>query len=133
MGAVVLDASIVVALASGSDVHHAAAATAVRLLRRRGATFILPTSVLAEVLVGVHRKDPTGVRARTRQLRESFGPPRAIDEDVAVVAAGLRSQRPSLRLGDAVVVAVALVDQAEEVLTADRRLAKVDERVRVIA
>ncbi len=49
------------------------------------------------------------------------------------MAAGLRGQRPSLRLGDAVVVAVALVDQAEEVLTADKRLAKVDERVRVIA
>jgi predicted nucleic acid-binding protein len=132
MGAVVLDASVLVALASRTDAHHAAAASAMRAHRRRGATFILPASVLAEVLVGVHRRDPAAVEARRRQLRDSFGRPRSIDEDVTVAAADLRGRHRSLRLPDAFVVAVAVVDHAEELLTADKALAKVDERVRVL-
>jgi predicted nucleic acid-binding protein len=132
MGAVILDTSVVTALADPNDVHHAAAVAIVRAHRRRGAVLILPTSVLSEVLVGVHRRDPKAVPLRRHQLRDTFGRPRAIDEEVAVAAAELRGRYTSLRLPDAFVVAVAVVDRAEEVLTADKALAKVDERVRVI-
>jgi len=132
MGAVVLDSSIVTALADSRDANHPASTAAVRAHRRTGARFVLPTSVLAEVLVGVYRQDPTKVPIRRHQLRDMFGRPRVIDEEVALAAAELRSRYKSLRLPDAFVVAVAVVDRADEVLTADKALAKVDARVRVV-
>jgi predicted nucleic acid-binding protein len=132
MGAVVLDSSVILALLDPQDVHHASAAEQVRRRRRAGSRFTVPASVLAEVLVGAHRQGEETVAHRRRQVRDTFGSPRAIDEDVAVAAAGLRSRHPRVRLPDAFVVAVAVVDRAEEVLTADKGLAKVDERVRVI-
>ena len=123
---------MVIALFDPKDVHHAAAAELVRDRRRAGSTFLIPASVLAEVLVGAHRQGQETVARRRRQLRDAFGRPRVIDEDVAVAAAELRGRHPRLRPPDAFVVAVGIVDQAEEVLTADKALAGVDERVRVV-
>jgi predicted nucleic acid-binding protein len=132
VGAVVLDSSVVIALFDTDDLHHAAAADLVRRRRRGGSAWLLPTSVLAEVLVGAHRQGRETVALRRRQLRDAFGVSRVIDEEVAEAAAELRAQHRSLRLPDALVVAVAVVDHAEEVLTADKRLAGVDERVLVV-
>jgi predicted nucleic acid-binding protein len=132
MGRVVLDSSVVLALFDTRDAHHAVAAEVVRQHRRVRSPFIIPASVFSEVLVGAHRQGHETVALRRRQMRDSFGPPRPIDEDVAVAAADLRSRHPALRLADAFVVAVAMVDRAHEMLTADKRLAKVDERVRVV-
>ena len=132
MGAIVLDSSIVLALFDTKDAHHARAAEIVRRHRRARSRFVVPASVFSEVLVGAHRQGRETVARRRRQMRDTFGSPRTIDEDVAVAAADLRGRYPGLRLPDAFVVAVAVVDRAEEVLTADKRLAKVDERVRVV-
>jgi predicted nucleic acid-binding protein len=132
MGAVVLDSSVVIALFDAKDAHHAVAAEEVRRRRHSGATFLLPASVVAEVLVGAHRQGPNTVAHRRQQLRDAFGMVRPVDEEVAVAAAAFRAEHRSLRLPDALVLAVAAVDQAAEVLTADKRWATVDERVRVV-
>ena len=54
-----------------------------------------------------------------------------VDADVAKAAARLRARHRSLRLPDALVIATGIVDDAA-VLTCDRRLAAVDDRVQVL-
>ena len=82
---------------------------------------VLPGSALAEVLVGPSRRGAQAV-ATVRELiaRVPFevGP---LDEPVAVAAADLRARHKSLRLPDALVIATAVVRDADVVLTTDRR------------
>ncbi|HVQ89614.1 MAG TPA: PIN domain-containing protein [Mycobacteriales bacterium] len=132
MGALVLDSSVVIALFDTKDVHHEQAAAEVRRWRAAGGSFVLPATVVSEVLVGAHRQSTETVTHRRQQLRDTFGPIRVVDEDVAVTAARLRASHGSLRLPDALILAVAMVDGAERILTADKRWAAVDQRVTVI-
>lgn len=93
---------------------------------------ILPASVLAEVMVAAYRHNPGAVPDRLAALDAAFGSPRAVDRAVALQAAALRGRHRSLRLPDALVLAVAQVDGVDRVLTADKRWAAVDARVEVV-
>jgi len=55
-----------------------------------------------------------------------------IDRDVAKIAAALRARHKSLRLPDALVLAVGRVTDASAILTADSRWRGVDRRVQVV-
>lgn len=132
MGAVVLDASVVLALLDPQDNLHEAAVRAVREHRAEGFRFLLPASVLAEVLVGVARMDEEALNQRRIQIVAAFGRPVVLDESVAVSAARLRASHRSLRLPDAIVLATAEVLAAQAVLTGDKRWERVDSRVRLI-
>lgn len=132
MGAVVLDSSVVIALFDPADAHHAASATAVRAVRDAEDDMILPASVLSEVMVAAYRHDPGAVPRRLDALDAAFGPPRAVDREVALRAAELRGRHRGLRLPDALVLAVGQVDDVDRVLTADKRWVAVDGRVEVV-
>jgi predicted nucleic acid-binding protein len=132
VGAVVLDASVVLALLDPQDAFHEAATCALREHQAEGARFLLPASVLAEVLVGVARLGDEGLDQRRSQIVAAFGPPVALDEPVAVSAARRRARHRSLRLPDAVVLATAEVLDAQAVLTGDKRWERVDSRVRLV-
>lgn len=130
MGPVVLDTSVVLALLDPDDALHSPSAREVTGRRGSAATFVLPASVLAELLVGAaNRGDLDKVR---QNVVGAFGPVRVLDEAVAVAAAVRRSRHPSLRLPDALVLATADVVGAEAVLTGDRRWGALDERVVVL-
>lgn len=131
MGAVVLDVSVVIALLDPTDALHRSAVMVIEQSRENRGGFILPASVLAEVLVGaVSRGDVEHMR---RLVVDVFGPVRVLDEATAVAAALRRSRHPGLRLPDAIVLATVDVDDAESVLTGDRRWLSLDKRVVVIA
>lgn len=132
MGTVVLDSSVVLGLLDPRDVHHPAAYAALRIREGNGDRFLVPTVVLAEVLVGAARAAPDAVEATYGQLVEAFGSTRHFDDDVALAAARLRSRHRTLRLPDAIVVATGVVDDVDEILTADRRWIGVDSRVVVL-
>lgn len=133
MGAVALDASVVIAEADHRDAHHRAAYRAVNAVNARGGSFCLPTSVVAEVLVSEVRRAGLAVgRQRLAWITQVFGPSRILDNEVALKAAELRAKHRWLRLPDALVLATALVDDVDAVLTADSRWTKVDKRVQVI-
>jgi predicted nucleic acid-binding protein len=132
VGAVVLDASVVLALLDPEDALHQAATHAVRQHRAEGARFVLPASVLAEVLVGVARLGDEALDQSRSQIVAAFGTPVPLDESVAVNAARLRARHRSLRLPDAVVLATAQVLDAHVVLTGDRQWDRVDSRVKLI-
>ncbi len=133
MGAVVLDASIVLALFDPEDTLHSAAAAAARHSRSAGDRFVLPATVLAEVLVGAARHDRAQLERRRGLITAAFGTPWPVDENVAVAAAVRRAQYPSLRLPDALVLATADVARADRVLTGDKRWRGLDRRVAVVA
>ncbi|MGL5929082.1 MAG: type II toxin-antitoxin system VapC family toxin [Dermatophilaceae bacterium] len=132
MGPVVLDASIVLALLDPQDVHHRQAVDTVRELREGRVSWLLPATVLSEVLVGAARADKRSVARRRATIRAAFGSVRPVDEDVAVEAASLRARYRWLRLPDAIVLATASVDRAQAVLTADRRWSRTDLPVKVL-
>ncbi|HVL84135.1 MAG TPA: PIN domain-containing protein [Pseudonocardia sp.] len=129
MGAVALDASILIAFLEPADTHHARAVSELRAVRTRGDEFVLPISVLSEVMVGGYRNGTAPELFRS--LAGLFGPARRPDEAIALKAAELRARRSSLRLPDAFVIATGIVDNAT-VLTCDLRLAGVDPRVQVL-
>lgn len=132
MGTVVLDTSVVLALLDPDDALHAAAAAAVRRHRDRRARFVLPASVLAELLVGAARRGEEELQTRRQQVTAAFGPPVPIDETVAVTAARIGARHRTLRLPDALVLATADVARAESVLAGDKQWPRLDPRVELV-
>lgn len=132
MGAVVLDTSVVIGFLNTDDAHHKAATVGIAEHRDAFHRFVLPATVLAEALVSAARRNPARV-TQVRDLIDSlFGPVRVVDETVAVEAARVRARHRSVQLPDAVVIATGVVDGATQILTADRRLGRVERRVRVL-
>lgn len=126
MALVVLDASVVIAHADSQDALHDAATKA--LGDHADDDLVLPASAYAEVLVGLPPSRFSELRAALTALAIRIEP---IDAGIAEAAARLRARRPSLRLPDALVVAVGDVLGADVVLTGDRRWRQL-ERVRVL-
>ncbi len=133
MGPVVVDSSVILALFDPHDALHDPAAAAVRSARGAGNPFVLPASVLAEVLVGAARRGKDERDLRHRQIVRAFGVPCHLDESIAVAAAERRARHPALRLPDALVLATADVVQAAVVLTGDKRWGSLDVRVQLVA
>jgi predicted nucleic acid-binding protein len=117
---VVLDAGVVIAVLDTADANHAAAVAA--LGKHANDDVRIPASALAEVLVSPSRR---GVANEVLEAIESLGlgvvP---LDRDIAVLAAGLRARRKTVRLPDALVAATGVALEADVVLTTDRRLAR---------
>lgn len=132
MGAVVVDASVVLALLDPEDSLHAPAVVAARRHRDAGAEFVLPASCLAEVLVGAARLGDADLTARRSAIAAAFGSACPVDEEVAVAAARWRARHLSLRLPDALVLATADRMTATVVLTGDKRWEALDPRVELI-
>jgi predicted nucleic acid-binding protein len=131
MGALVLDSSLLLGLLDPADAHHEGALRALTEATEEDHRLVVPASVLAEVLVGAARQ---GVEVRERlerRLLEAVDRLHPVDRDVAVHAADIRAAHRAIRLPDALVIATGRALDAP-VLTADKRWARVDERVRVV-
>lgn len=115
------------------DAHHASSIRALRSARSGGRQIVLPATALAEVLVGASRLGPEAVRRTEAFVDSVVDHVQPIDRDVARVAAGLRAGHRSLRLPDALVLAVGRVVEASSTLTADARWRTVDRRVQVVS
>lgn len=102
-------------------------------IRSAGRRTIVPTTVLAETMVSAARYSRQAMYTIRDMLSEVFGPTRLIDDEVAAQAASLRAERRSLRLPDALVIAVGIVDDAETILTGDKRWNGIDSRIRIIS
>lgn len=131
MGAVVVDASVILAFLNPNDTMAGPVRRALGAARERADTFVLPASVLAESLVWTARDRPDRLDDVVARLTALFGEERVVDREVAVAAARLRAGHRSLRLPDALLLAVGVVEDAA-VLTCDTRLAAVDPRVQVV-
>ncbi|MGH7761471.1 MAG: type II toxin-antitoxin system VapC family toxin [Candidatus Dormibacteraceae bacterium] len=132
MGPVVVDASVLVGVLDPQDGHHDAAVQSLRSARSRGRQIQLPASAFAEVLVGASRLGADAIRRTEAFVDSVVDIVYPIDSDVAKNAAALRASHKSLRLPDALVLAVGRVTGASAILTADARWRSVDRRVQVV-
>jgi PIN domain nuclease of toxin-antitoxin system len=94
---------------------------------------VLTASVLAESLVLRARAGTVDIDRFRTLIRQLSGPARPIDEDIAVAAASLRATHRSLRLPDALVIATGVVDNADAILTADKRWLGIHDRVQLVS
>lgn len=131
MGAIVVDASVVIAFLDPRDAHHGVAVHAIREARASG-PIVLPATAFAEILVGANRLGSAAVKATEDKIDRAIDVIRDVDREVARTAAALRAGHRTLRLPDALVIAVGAVIDAEATLTADRKWLALDQRVRLI-
>ena len=112
---------MVIGFLDSRDAHHAASHRVVEESVRANDTLVLPASALAEVLVGPSRRGQEQVDVVHRLVEQLPLPVLPLDADGATAAARLRAARRSLRLPDALVIAAAVVLDADRVVTTDRK------------
>lgn len=124
MARVALDADVVIAFLDAADDQHE---RAVRILRPRltaGEEIVLSASVYAEIMVRpIARRTDAKVDEFLDAIKATVV---AVDRSSARLAAELRGRHRSLRLPDALSLAIA-IDADAELLTLDRRLARIQD------
>jgi predicted nucleic acid-binding protein len=122
VGALILDASVLIGLLDTSDAHHTAAIDDVEAADLRGDELLTPASAYSEALVSFAR---AGRVADARDAIAAMGIAVApLTAAIGETAAQLRATHERLRLRGAIVLATARVLGAE-LLTYDDRLAGV--------
>lgn len=124
MGAVVLDASVLIGLLDAGDEHHERAVDEIERADRDQRRLLTAASAYSETLVAFARIGRVGAaREALAAMGISVVP---LSAATAERAAELRSQHATLRLPDAMVLATAHEHDAT-LLTYDRRLGRVAE------
>lgn len=121
MALIHLDAGVLIGFLDESDAHHLAARQTITETLHGGGRLAMAASAVAECLVGPARRGDDAIRI-VLDLVQRF--PLAvvpIDIDIAAVAARLRARHRALRLPDALVIATAVNDGADRLVTTDRR------------
>jgi predicted nucleic acid-binding protein len=125
VGALILDASVLIGLLDTSDAHHNAAVDDVEAADLRGDELLTPASAYSEALVSFARAE------RVADAREAVAAMGIVVTPLTAAigehAAELRAEHERLRLPDAIVLATARV-LGSELLTYDDRLARVADR-----
>ena len=121
MGALILDASVLIGLLDRQDPHHSRAVDEVEAADEAGRELLAPASAYSESLVAFARADRV---AEAREAISAMGITIApLTAAIAEHAAVLRASTSALRLPDAIVLATALILEGE-LLTYDHKLEK---------
>jgi predicted nucleic acid-binding protein len=119
MGALILDASVLIALLDTADAHHTRAVEEVDDADRQGSTLIVPASAYSKALVAFARAERIGdAREAIAAMGITVAP---LDAAISEAAAVLRAAHDRLRLPDAIVLATA-VNLHARLLSYDKRL-----------
>ena len=121
MGALILDASVLIGLLDTADAHHASAVDDTEAADLAGQELLTPASAYSEALVAFARA------SRVHEAREAIAAMGVnvtpLTAAIAEHAADLRARNERLRLPDAIVLATAR-ELRGELLSYDHRLAK---------
>jgi predicted nucleic acid-binding protein len=122
VGALILDASVLIGLLDTADAHHASSINDIEVADQAGERLLVPASAYSEALVAFARA------GRIRDARETIAAMgisvTPLTAKVAEQAAELRARYERLRLPDAIVLATARALDGE-LLSYDRRLAQI--------
>ena len=124
MGALILDASVLIGLLDSADPHHSAAVDEVDAVDQAGTQLLTPASAYSEALVSFARVDRVADARRAIAAMGITVTP--LTAPIAERAAELRARHDRLRLPDAMVLATAQALGAD-LLTYDDRLWRVAE------
>lgn len=127
--AVVVDASVLIAILDRNDAKHAAAIAAVDRVRSKGLR--IPATAYAEALVRPFRRGAAAIAEVDETIDDLAIEVVAISRSIAHRAAGIRARHPSTALPDALVVATG-EEFGERVLTADASWRRFGARAEVI-
>lgn len=121
MGLIHLDAGVIIGFLDGDDAHHVAATSALAQALEQSDQLAMAASAFAECLVGPARRSEQAMQVVTDTFERL--PILIIDlnPEIATEAARLRSRHRALRLPDALVIATAVEDEADRLVTTDRR------------
>jgi predicted nucleic acid-binding protein len=119
VGALILDASVLIALLDTADAHHERSVDDVERADRAGRRLLVPASAYSEALVAFARADRIDdARKSVAAMGIEISP---LTETIAERASELRARHDRLRLPDAIVLASASCLDGE-LLSYDRRL-----------
>jgi predicted nucleic acid-binding protein len=122
VGAIGLDADVLIGFLHRDDAHHAAARKLIAAAERDGDRLVIAASTYSEAIVGPLRA------GRAREVDEALAALGVeivpIDRDLAREAARLRATHRTLRLPDAMALAAARLANGD-FKTFDRRLARI--------
>jgi predicted nucleic acid-binding protein len=125
VGALILDASVLIGLLDTADSHHARAIDDVEVADHEGEQLLLPASAYSETLVAFARA------RRIQEAREAVTSMGitvvSLTDTIAERAAELRARHRQLRLPDAIVLATAQ-ELGGRLLSYDRRLSQLAEK-----
>lgn len=134
MGLTVLDAGVVIAALSPQDVHHKSAVAAIAIAVGRGDRLAIPASALAEALVHPFRSGQAVVDHVERFIDELPATVEPLTRPMARAAAATRASfGRRLALPEALIVATAIVLDADDILTTDLGWPSVGRTVTVVA
>ncbi len=121
MGLTIIDVGILIGFFDASDAHHLGAKSELSNARQRGDQIAIPASALAEALVSPARYGESSVTGVLEFLERL---PLGVTElgiQTAVVAARLRARHgQKVKLPDALVIATAIQNGADVLITTDR-------------
>lgn len=121
MGALILDASVLIGLLDNQDAHHSSAVEEVEAADQAAQALLTPASAYSEALVAFARADRVSdARDAIAGMGITVVP---LTETLAERAAELRARHSALRLPDAIVLAT-VRDLDGELLTYDHRLSR---------
>jgi predicted nucleic acid-binding protein len=123
---VMLDTNVVSGLLNPYDALHGCAAEAVHAWEARGASFVISLITWSELLVGVMRKGPAAESALRKFREAAIDDVLAPSQPIAEAAARIRAADLTVRVPDAFIMATARELEATALLSADRKLAKID-------
>jgi predicted nucleic acid-binding protein len=120
MAVTVVDAGVLIGFLDRDDPHHPSAVGALSAAVDSGDRLVVPSSALAELLVGPSRQGPHAVAPVLELVERVPLEVVPLDQQIAVAAAALRARQRAIKLPDALVLATATVLAAEVLLTTDR-------------
>jgi predicted nucleic acid-binding protein len=120
MGLTVVDAGVLIGFLDGDDAHHERARQALVDEIDANNRIVLPASGFAEVLVGPYRRGDDAVSTLREVIEQVPIDVAPLDDVIAAKAALLRARHRVLKLPDALVIATAVVLDADRLLTTDR-------------
>jgi predicted nucleic acid-binding protein len=120
MGLIHLDAGVIIGFLDAHDAHHQSARTVLTDALDAGEELAMAASALAECLVAPARQGESQIRTvrdLVVRLPITVVP---LDAEIATAAARLRAAHRSLRLPGALVIATAVEQAADHLVTTDR-------------
>lgn len=121
MALIHFDAGVLIGFLDADDAHYPAARAAIAQAIDRGDRLAMAASALAECLVAPARHGERAM-ALVHDLRQRLPIEIvSLDVDVTTAAARLRARHRSLRLPDSLVIATAVVHEADQLVTTDHR------------